>query len=87
MTTKVRLIKLLSDIREVEHPPVKRTPLKPLMLYLMELRAHPGERVFLKKKLVIPVESRETATLAQPVKITHLTTSEMVGDDRILAAA
>jgi hypothetical protein len=87
MTTKVRLIRLLSDIREVERPPMRRTPLKPVMLYLMELRSHPREPVFLKKKLVIPIESKETATLAQPVKITHLTTSKRGDDDRILVAA
>lgn len=84
MTTKVRQIKLLSNIREVEQPPMKRTPLKPVMLYLMELRSHPAETVFPKKKLLIPIELSESATMPQPVKITQLTPSEVAANDNIL---
>jgi hypothetical protein len=77
MTTKVRLIKLSTDIREVEHPPIKRTPLKPVMLYLMELRSHAPEAGLPKKKVLIPIELKESVSIAQPVKITHLTPSEV----------
>jgi len=83
MTTKVRLIRLLCDIREVEHPPIKRTPLKPVMLYLMELRSHAAETALPKKKLVIPIDLSEPAHFPQPVKITHLTASEVAADDRV----
>lgn len=81
MTTKVRLIKLLTDIREVEHPPIKRTPLKPVMLYLMELRSHAAEPGLPKKKLLIPIELKEPATAPQPIKITYLTASEVPAEE------
>jgi len=84
MTTKVRQIRLLSNIREVEQSPMKRSPLKPVMLYLMELRSHPAESIFPKKKLLIPVELSEPETVPQPVKITQLTPSEVVPDDNVL---
>ena len=73
MPTKVRLIKLLDEIRDAEHVPLRRYPLKPVMLYLMELRKHVAETHLPKEKLVIPVDSQNNPDMPHPVKITHLT--------------
>ena len=72
MTTKVRLIKFLSEHHLVDHPPVKRTPLRPAMLYLMDLRSHGGDSDLPKKKRVIRIETPATPELPQEIKITHL---------------
>ena len=72
MPTKVRLIKLLDEIREVEHPPLRRAPLKPVMLYLMELRSHVADAHLPKKKLIVTLDLHNSPDLPHPVKITHL---------------
>jgi hypothetical protein len=77
MSTKVRLIKLLDEVRDVGFSPLRRAPLKPAMLYLMELRSHTTEADVGKYKLVIPVEMLDCHDIAEPVKITHLTPCEV----------
>lgn len=72
MTTKVRLIKLLSDHHVVDHPPIKRTPLRPAMLYLMELRSHGRDSDLPKKKRVIRIETQGANDLPQEIKIIQL---------------
>ena len=72
MSTKVRLIKLLEEVRDAGLPPLRRAPLKPAMLYLMELRSHTPEAHFGKQKLIIPVDVLDSHDMPQPVKITHL---------------
>ena len=83
MTTKVRLIKLLSDHHVVDHPPVKRTPLRPAMLYLMELRSHGRDSDLPKKKRVIRIENQGANDLPQEIKITQLK-ERHVGDTTFL---
>jgi len=71
MATKVRLIKLLNSVQPVERTPMKRPALKPVVLYLMELRSHSAGSTFARKKFAIPV-SVQSALLPQPVKIVQL---------------
>ena len=73
---KVRLIKLLDEVRDAEIPPLRRAPLKPAMLYLMELRSHLTEAHFASRKLVIPVDLLDTDEIAEPVRIVHLAAFE-----------
>ena len=72
MPTKVRLIKLLDEIREVEHPPLRRAPLKPVMLYLMELRSHVADAHLPRKKLILTVDLQTSPDIPHPVRITHV---------------
>lgn len=72
MATKVRLIKLLSNVQPVQHTPTKRPALKPVVLYLMELRSHAAQARFARKKFAIPV-SVQPQQVPQPVKILQLT--------------
>lgn len=72
MATKVRLIKLLNSVQPVAHTPAKRPALKPVVLYLMELRSHAAGSAFARKKFAIPVSVKPTA-IPQPVKILQLT--------------
>jgi hypothetical protein len=76
MSTKVRLIKLLEEVRDAGLPPLRRAPLKPAMLYLMELRSHTTEAHFASEKLIIPVDLQDSPDISHPVKITHLTPCE-----------
>ena len=70
---KVKLIKLLQDIREINYVPNRRMPPKPTVLYLMQLRTHVAEASSSKRKLVIPVELTNGQDIhAMPVKITHV---------------
>jgi hypothetical protein len=76
MPTKVRLIKLLDEIRDVGYSPLRRAPLKPVMLYLMELRSHAADAHLPKKRLIITVDLQNSPDIPHPVKITHLQPSE-----------
>ena len=73
MSTKVRLIKLLDEVRDSGFPPLRRAPLKPAMLYLMELRSHTTEPRFASQKHIIPVDVLNSSEIPEPVTITHLT--------------
>lgn len=82
-TTKARLVKFLSDIRGIEPPAVKRTPLKPVLLYLMELRSRTGNTGFPKKKLCLPVEWKEGPISPRPVKIVYLKSRHDAAPERV----
>jgi hypothetical protein len=73
---KVRLIKLLEEVRDAGIPPLRRAPLKPAMLYLMEIRSHTAEPRFASQKHVIPVELLDDSEIPEPVTITHLAPQE-----------
>lgn len=72
MATKVRLIRLLNNVQPVERIPTKRPALKPVVLYLMELRSQTARSRFARKKFAIPV-SVHPAVMPQPIKILQLT--------------
>jgi hypothetical protein len=76
MTMKVRLIKLLEKTRSVGCPPVRRPPLKPAMLYLMELRSHSTEVCLPKRKLAVTTDLKDSLNFPHPVKITYVTPAE-----------
>ena len=72
MSTKLLLSKLSHELRELGFPPLRRAPLKPAMLYLMELRSHAAETHFGEAKLIIPVDMQDNSDIPHPVRITHL---------------
>ena len=72
MPMKVRLIKILEEIRDPRRPPVRRPPLKSAMLYLMELRSHAAGACQPKKRLLIALDPQDHLNIPHQVKITHL---------------
>lgn len=76
MSTKMRLTKLLDEVRDSGFLPLRRAPLKPTMLYLMELRSHTTGAPFSSAKQIIPVDMQDSPDIPLPVKITHLASCE-----------
>ncbi|MCS7338180.1 MAG: hypothetical protein NZ739_08090 [Verrucomicrobiae bacterium] len=72
MATKVRLIKLSSATEPVTQVPVRRPALKPVVLYLMELRSHTANTRFGRKKFAIPVVAKPVPA-PQRIKIVQAT--------------
>jgi hypothetical protein len=72
MATKVKLLKLLQEMRGFSefhhyHPTAKSSS-----LYLLQLRSHVAQTSHAKRRLVITVDLKDSATLPHPVKINHL---------------
>jgi hypothetical protein len=71
MATKVRLMKLLQEVRGMAEITNRRFVPKPPMLYLMELRARSvAAAASTSRRLVIRVDARDIAEIPDPVKIT-----------------
>jgi hypothetical protein len=73
MATKIKLMKLLQELRGFSefnrrHPAPKASP-----LYLAQLRSHVAEHSHAKRRLIISVDLRDSVAIPHPVKINHVT--------------
>jgi hypothetical protein len=74
---KVKLVKLLQDIRDWNYQPNRRMPPKPTVLYLMQLRSHVAETTSPRRKLVIQVDLKGQELHPRPVQIKQLKPSDL----------
>ena len=76
MATKVKLMKLIEEVRGYAQITNRRPAPRPPVLYLMELREHAAQASAPKRKLDVATDSRENPNIPMPIKITHLATEE-----------
>jgi hypothetical protein len=72
MATKIKLMKLLQEIRGFADLSRHNFNPRPSPLYLLQLRSHLAETSRSKYRLTISVDLKDTLSLPHPVKITHL---------------
>ena len=72
MATKVRLMKLLQEMRGFAEITNRRPLPKPPVLFLMQLRSHAAEAASPRRKMVITIDMQENPDIPHPVKITVL---------------
>jgi hypothetical protein len=71
MATKVKIMKMLQEIRGLAQITNRRPPSKSPGLFLMQLRSHVSRTPVQKQKLVIPILLQDPPDIPHPVKITH----------------
>jgi hypothetical protein len=74
MATKIKMLKLLQEIRGFAQITNRRPHPKPPGIFLMQLRSHVLQATSARRRLVIPIDLQEPPDIPHPVKITHLTT-------------
>jgi len=76
MATKVKLMKLLQEIRGLAQVTNRRPPPRPSVLYLMQLRESAAQDQTPKRRLTVSTDSKENVTTPLPVKINHVKSDE-----------
>jgi hypothetical protein len=79
MATKVRIMKMLQEIRGFAQITSRRPPAKLPGLFLIQIRSQGARTTPYKKKVIIPVDVRELPDIPHPVKITHLQAKSLSG--------
>jgi hypothetical protein len=84
MATKVKLMKLLQEIRGLAQINQRRPQNKPSGLYLLQLRSHMGQTTAVRRRLKIPIQLHEPPDIPNPVKITFINAQPSGGSLGIL---
>ena len=71
MATKIRIMKMLQEIRGLAQITSRRPPAKMPGLFLVQMRSQ-ARRTPARKKVIITVDIKEPADIPHEVKITHL---------------
>ena len=69
MATKVKLMKLLQEIRGFAQMTQRRAQPKPPGLFLLQLRSHLNQAPR-RRRLMVPIQMHENPDIPNPVKIT-----------------
>jgi len=72
MATKIKLMKLLQEMRGLSELARRPSPPRPSTLYLLQLRSHLSETSRSKRRLIVTVDLRDTANIPHPVKINYI---------------
>jgi hypothetical protein len=72
MATKVKLMKLLQEIRGFAQLTQRRQQPKPPGLFLLQLRSHLNHTTSQRRRLKIPIQLLEPPDIPNPVKITFI---------------
>jgi hypothetical protein len=72
MATKVRMMKLLQEIKGLAQLSSRRPVPKASGLFLLQMRQHMASATHPRRKLVIPVDLQNLPDIPNPVKITHV---------------
>lgn len=72
MATKVRIMKMLQEIRGFAEVTQRRPQPRQPGLFLIQLRSHVIHTTATRKKQTIAVDMRDLPDIPHPVKITHL---------------
>lgn len=76
MATKVKLMKLIEEVRGYAQITNRRPAPRPPVLYLMELREHANTVQAPKRRLNVTIDGRENHNVPDPIKITHVSPDE-----------
>lgn len=76
MATKVKLMKLLQEIRGLAQVTNRRPPPRPSVLYLMQLREHTAQVQVPRRRLTVATDTKENFNTPLPVKINHVKSDE-----------
>ena len=76
MATKAMLLKLLQESRGYEQITNRRPTPRPIVLYLMQLRARAALHHGPKHRLTVATEWPNGAEIPEPVKIKHIQSDE-----------
>lgn len=71
MATKIKLMKLLQEMRGLSEMRRWHRAPKPAALYLMQLRTHVAETSNARRRLVISIDLKDTAAVPDSVTIRH----------------
>jgi len=72
MAAKVRIMKLLQEIRGLADVTNRRPPTRPSGLFLIQLRSHLAHTSQPRRKLIVCTDAQDLPDVPQPVKITHV---------------
>jgi hypothetical protein len=72
MATKVKLLKLLQEMRGFSEFNRRHPAPRSSSLYLLQLRSHVAHTSHSKRRLIVTIDLKDSATLPHPVKINHL---------------
>ena len=72
MATKIKLMKLLQEMRGFSELGRRPSANRPSSLYLLQLRSHLTETSRSKRRLVVSVDLRDTTDFPHPVKINYI---------------
>ena len=72
MATKVKLMKLLQEMRGLAELNRRHPAPRPSALYLLQLRTHMAETSQSRRRLLVKIDLKESLDLPHPVKINHL---------------
>jgi len=75
MATKVRLMKLLQEIRGFAQLSQRRAQPKPPGLFLIQMRSQLNQSAPRRRRLTIPIQMHEGPDIPNFVKITHSPTA------------
>ena len=80
MAAKIRLMKLLQEIRGFAQITNRRPTSRQPGLFLMQLRSQSSQGSPLRRKLVIPVDLQDLPDIPHPVKITYVNAASETED-------
>ena len=76
MATKIRVLKLLQEVKGHAQITNRRPAPRPPLLYLMQLRAHPVPDDLPKHRLAVEADTKAFADGPLPIKINHVKSDE-----------
>ena len=72
MATRIKLMKLLQEMRGFSELGRRPSAPRPSSLYLLQLRSHMSETSRSKRRLIVTVDLRDTQNIPHPVKINYV---------------
>ena len=72
MATKIKLMKLLQEMRGFSEFGRRATTSRPSNLYLWQLRSHLTETSRSKRRLIVTVDMKDNTNIPHPVKIKYI---------------
>src|SRR5258708_11902476 len=72
MATKIKLMKMLQEVRGLAQITSRRPPRKLPGLFLLQMRDHVARATGPRRTMIIPIDLQEAPDIPHPVKITHL---------------
>jgi hypothetical protein len=72
MATKIKLMKLLQEMRGFSEFNRQHPAPRPSSLYLMQLRSHLAQTSYSRLRLAIKIDLKDSVTLPHPVKIKYV---------------
>ena len=76
MATKVRIMKLLQEIRGMAQITSRRPPSKQPGLFMVQLRSHVTKATGTRRRIIIPIDLKDPIDIPDPVRIIHVKVSQ-----------